>query len=236
MIYVMSDIHGNDVRYRSVMRQIKLKPEDHLYILGDVVDRFPDGLGILRETMKAPNITLLLGNHEHMMWEAIMHPDDDIAVGRWYHNGGGITHRRFKHCSKAYRKSVLDYIEQLPVNIELTVNGKDYILSHSAPIAMHRLYKFRYPEEKKFAIWHRMKKYDEVPEGKTLIFGHTPTYEYQDDLPMRIWYGDRRIGIDCGAGILQIGRLACLRLDDMKEFYSEDAFDEEHGRKTWIED
>ncbi|MEA5050658.1 MAG: hypothetical protein VB021_04200 [Oscillospiraceae bacterium] len=28
-------------------------------------------------------------------------------------------------------------------------------------------------------------------------------------------------GIDCGSGYPDVGRLACLRLDDMKEFYSE---------------
>ena len=52
MIYVMSDIHGCVARYQSVLRQIKLKKTDHLYILGDVIDRSPGGIGILRETMK----------------------------------------------------------------------------------------------------------------------------------------------------------------------------------------
>ena len=35
-----------------------------------------------------------------------------------------------------------------------------------------------------------------------------------------IWNDDRAIGIDCDCGYEQ-GRLACLRLDDMKVFYSE---------------
>ena len=36
MIYVMSDIHGNLPFFRSVMRQIRLRKNDTLYILGDV--------------------------------------------------------------------------------------------------------------------------------------------------------------------------------------------------------
>ena len=48
MIYVMSDIHGNMRRFDSVMHQINLQPEDTLYILGDVIDRHPDGIRILR--------------------------------------------------------------------------------------------------------------------------------------------------------------------------------------------
>ena len=67
----MSDIHGNSKRFDSVLKQINLQPEDTLYILGDVVDRYPDGIRILRRIMKMPNVKMLLGNHEYMMLEAM---------------------------------------------------------------------------------------------------------------------------------------------------------------------
>ena len=67
MLYVMSDIHGNEKRFRSVMAQIKLKPEDTLYVLGDVIDRHPRGIKLLRELIKKPNVKLLKGNHEIRM-------------------------------------------------------------------------------------------------------------------------------------------------------------------------
>lgn len=92
MIYVMSDIHGCDGRYRNILKQIKLKADDHLYILGDVIDRGPRGLSILRETMQKENITLLMGNHEHMMLEVLTDPDDANALWLWYRNGGKVTH------------------------------------------------------------------------------------------------------------------------------------------------
>lgn len=41
----------------------------------------------------------------------------------------------------------------------------------------------------------------------------------QDYEPLQIWYRNNLIGTDCGAAYLD-ERLACLRLDDMKEFYS----------------
>lgn len=46
MIYVMSDIHGHMRRYKDIMRQIHLKKDDHLYVLGDVIDRWSHGLPI----------------------------------------------------------------------------------------------------------------------------------------------------------------------------------------------
>ena len=47
---------------------------------------------------------------------------------------------------------------------------------------------------------------------------------------MQLWYGSHMIGLDCGSSYPEngstengySGRLACLRLDDMKEFYSVD--------------
>ena len=60
MIYVMSDIHGNHTRFRSVMDQIGLTDEDSLYILGDVIDRGHFGIQILQELMENPNVTCLL--------------------------------------------------------------------------------------------------------------------------------------------------------------------------------
>ena len=71
MIYVLSDIHGNTARFNSIMEQINLQPEDTLYVLGDVVDRYPDGIKILRRIMKMPNAKMLMGNHEYMMLQAI---------------------------------------------------------------------------------------------------------------------------------------------------------------------
>ena len=76
MIYVMSDIHGNLERFESIMRQINLKEEDTLYILGDVIDRYPYGIKLLRKIMKMPNVKMLLGNHDYMMLQAIGHCKD----------------------------------------------------------------------------------------------------------------------------------------------------------------
>ena len=41
MVYALSDIHGNKENFDKILNKIKLRPEDSLYILGDVVDVFP---------------------------------------------------------------------------------------------------------------------------------------------------------------------------------------------------
>ena len=74
MIYVLSDIHGRDDRFNSILKQIHLRSSDHLYILGDVIDRNDRGIRLLRRISRAKNMTMLLGNHEYMMSTALKDP------------------------------------------------------------------------------------------------------------------------------------------------------------------
>lgn len=232
MTYVLSDIHGNLRRFESIMNQINLQPDDTLYILGDVVDRYPHGVKILRQIMKMPNVKMLIGNHEYMMLRAIGHCKDAADEKEntnwrerrlWYRNGGMVTHEYLKHIKKEYRADVFRYIRQLPINIDVQVNGINYKLVHASPIENFMslyAYSYEYENEKEFAVWERWNECHHIPEGCVLVFGHTPTNHLQNAEPMRVWKGDNAIGIDCGCGY-DYGRLACLRLDDMKEFYSE---------------
>lgn len=74
--YVISDIHGMYGSYAEVMKL--MRPQDHLYILGDVIDRGKGGIQILQDIMKRqqnpqtnPKITFLLGNHELQFLETV---------------------------------------------------------------------------------------------------------------------------------------------------------------------
>lgn len=224
MIYVMSDIHGNSRRFNSIMEQIKLKETDTLYILGDVIDRYPDGIKILRKIMKMNNVKMLLGNHEFMMLKALKTQDYDICdpysgLSLWYRNGGQVTHNYLKHIRKDLRREVFRFLQELPINIEIEVNDKKYLLVHGAPQCNFRHTQGDYETSEEYAVWFRWKSCDSVPNGYTLIFGHTPTVYFSVDMPPVVYITDKAIGIDCGSGFDE-GRLACVRLDDMKIFYS----------------
>ena len=237
MIYVLSDIHGNERRFNSIMKQINLQPEDTLYVLGDVIDRHPGGIRILRRIMSMPNAKMLLGNHEYMMLRALGYPYDpydptseqirEDATEHWYRNGGKVTHDHWKRIRKSLRTEIIHYLLDLPLNIDVEANGIAYKLVHGAPMDEYMNHPGT-PSPIHFAVWKRWRKYDTFSGGFTMIFGHTPTKHYQDDVPMKLWYGNRMIGIDCGSGYpeegpnSEYGRLACLRLDDGKVFYSEE--------------
>lgn len=238
MTYVMSDIHGNAARFHSVMQQLGLRPEDRLYVLGDVIDRYPDGIRILRQLMRMPNAQLLLGNHEYMMLNAldrldVTGPGYPRALRVWYHNGGGVTHAYLKRIRKAVRREIFDYLRTLPLNIDIEVNGRSYLLVHGGVLARYPDHTDRYDDPEHYAVWYRMDATEPELPGKTILFGHTPTWHYQRCNPLELWHSPDggKIGIDCGCGFPPpdaqanapaYGRLACLRLEDGAVFYSEE--------------
>ena len=71
MIYVVSDIHGKRKKFDVIMRKIKLKPEDRIYVRGDVIDRGKDGIKILLDLMKMNNAIVLLCDLEIMLLKLI---------------------------------------------------------------------------------------------------------------------------------------------------------------------
>lgn len=221
MTYVLSDIHGRADRFDAILDQIQLTEEDSLYVLGDVVDRNPDGISLLQRIMQMPNTSMLLGNHEHMMLDVVKHPGVLSKLRRWYANGGEITHEKLMELPGKDRKKIYSYLESLPLNIEVSVSGVEYLLVHGVPEStISQGDYWGYDDTTQAVVWERMTRETVLPEGKTVIFGHTPTKRYQSGMPMRIWYADNLIGIDCGAAYEE-GRLCCIRLDDLKEFYSE---------------
>ena len=119
-----------------MLRQIELCDSDHLYILGDVIDRGPDSISILEDIMRRKNVTMLLGNHEHMMLDAIFHPEDDMLSFRWESNGAYPTYQSFCSLAKEKQEAMLDFLSGLSLETVISCNGQPYRLVHAAPAYM----------------------------------------------------------------------------------------------------
>ena len=232
MIYVMSDIHGNMSRFTSILTQINLQQEDTLYILGDVIDRGAHGIEILQKVMKTPNIKMLLGNHEYMMLNCVDENYRTYSKARslWMRNGGQVTLDAFNNLQPAEQQEIIDYLEVLPINIDIEVNNTKYKLVHAHSLDYFPQFgRYYYSDEIEFAVWERI-KYELPKSDYVVIFGHTPTIHYQNSTPLSIWKHEngQMIGIDCGCAYTSQGevgeklggRLGCLCLDEMKEYYA----------------
>lgn len=209
----MSDIHGEVDRFHSMLELIQFSPEDTLYIIGDVIDRYSSGIDLLEEIMETPNMVMLLGNHEQMCLNTLGPQNVFGYREMWQQNGGSKTYYELVYvCSADKRNKVLSFIEKLPDYLDIEVAGRKFHLVHGVP-----------SDDSEDRIWERPKAGDPAPmENCTVIVGHTPVCYLtgNEEETFRIWHGNGIIDIDCGCGNkTENRRLACLRLDDMAEFY-----------------
>lgn len=241
MIYVLSDIHGNKKNWLDILDQINLKEDDELYVLGDVIDRYPHGIEILQQIMRTKNMHMILGNHEYMMLNALgyQYTDEDIKMpikeqnenmNLWYMNNGLVTYEAFNKLTADEQTEIANFLKSLPLNANVEAGNQIYRLCHATIEELYDLVDFKEPESKaSFCVWDRETiGYLIEMENIKIVFGHTPTFNFQPEKnPLEIYKEGSIIGIDCGSGWPEYagdfqckGRLACLRLDDGKEFYS----------------
>lgn len=225
--YVMSDIHGRWDAYDSMLRKLGFNSfncKDKIYILGDVIDRGPDGIKILKHIINnQKHIEMLVGNHELLMIEAL----ETSNYNLWFYNGGISTIIEYQKLDSNEQLEIVNYIKSLDYNKEVELNGRIYYLVHGRPEGMTNkfcgidpswLYGMSNREQ---MVWGQMNKTMRL-SNKTVIFGHRCTNHYQDITPYRIYKEEGMIGIDCGCAYEDgNGRLGCLELEGMEEFYTE---------------
>ena len=215
--YVLSDLHGQYNKFMDMLKLIKFNDNDKMYILGDIFDRGPDPLKILDYVICRKNIDFIPGNHEYMFLEFYNTYDARL----WSYNGGRTTMTQLMKRGEDYLKALYDYLTKLPL---VKVHDK-FILTHAGLYLpknqnQYTLQEILSLQNAEFNLWSRSNINNERQyKDYTVICGHTPTlYVDPDQYQMSIVRRKGTIYIDCGATFSD-GRLACLRLEDNKEFY-----------------
>lgn len=91
MVYCISDIHGEPDKFAKMLELICFSDLDQMYIIGDAIDRGALGIDILRKIMDAPNMTMLLGNHEQMCLDTLGPHNRYGARELWRQKGGVLS-------------------------------------------------------------------------------------------------------------------------------------------------
>ena len=231
---MISDIHGNYNAYMDMLKKIQFDDDDILYILGDILDRGPNPIQIILDVMKRPNVEVLAGNHcvmaleclsfllKEITQESLVDLDSEMfgKLLNWRQNGASTTLKEFLQCDKTTQRDILAFISELDVYDEIEVAGKTYILVH-AGLGNFSLEKQLWEYELNELVWDRPDYEKMYFSDKYVISGHTPKFAIESNSkPGYIYQANHHIVIDCGSSFPG-GRLACLRLEDMKEFYVE---------------
>ncbi len=214
--YVMSDIHGEAERFYRMLKITGFSDDDMLYIIGDVIDRGNGGVELLLDIMQRKNVCLLLGNHEYMCRRC--YSSDATVVDRtlWSRNANEATVAGLGKLGAQTLEKVIAYLESLPSHMELTLGDRKFYLVHGFP-----------GKDEYERAWKRPEPDTPNPmPGYRVIVGHTPVNHLKKERSdenidhLSIFHAEGFICIDCGCGHSFRNRaLACLRLEDMAEFY-----------------
>ncbi|MGN0448172.1 MAG: metallophosphoesterase [Acutalibacteraceae bacterium] len=230
MIYVTSDLHGYPFeKFMELLEKANFSDDDFLYVLGDVIDRGNDGIKILKWLMTKQNAQLILGNHEAMLlacdflFEEITEASIDNLTGEkldfymtWMSNGGEVTTKALSSTEKDEISYILEFLREAPLYDVVSVNGRDFVLTHSGLGNFRRGKKLReYTADE--LLWTRPDITDRYFDDIITVFGHTPTLYYGDGHKGKALVTATWIDIDTGCAMGCNPML--LRLDDMKQIY-----------------
>ena len=215
--YVMSDIHGCYSELMKMLEKIKFDPKkDELIIAGDIIDRGPENLQMLRYMESKPeSVKFLMGNHDY----DFMHYCRDVermcdkGNGEFYRPSEAMSEKKYyAYFSDDYgtvKKLITGYDElmaedftrwkqlmcEFPYYAKRTIGGKNYIIVHAGYIEaadFNRDLRFLYCNGiNEFFIWARDEgiRYGGAKDS-TIIFGHTPTI-FTEELFYnggKVWY------------------------------------------------
>ena len=141
-IYAISDLHGQYDIFLKGLSDIKFSDNDFLYVIGDAIDRGPDGIRILQYIQDHKNMDLLIGNHEFMMLDAIdvntcdLIPYDKSSL--WLNRNGGVTtYRAFESLSTDNKRKLLFWLQHrcltktIDVKTDVCDDDIKFVLTHS---------------------------------------------------------------------------------------------------------
>ncbi|WP_297241102.1 metallophosphoesterase [uncultured Flavonifractor sp.] len=234
MVYCISDLHGDYFKYRTLLENLSFQSRDTLYVLGDVIDRGPDGVRLLQDMMTRPNVVPILGNHEltaaiclRWLLEEITEArlaalgTEQLAVYQnWMHNGGEPTLRALSRLSQEERQELLAYLQEMDLYAQVKAGGRTFVLVHGgldhfAPdkaLEDYELEDFLFCRPRPDAVFY---------PDRFLVYGHTPTrllhHQMGNPPSDTIFRHGNQIAIDCGCG--HGGKLGCLCLETLEEFY-----------------
>lgn len=134
--FAISDIHGNWNKFQAMLKKIEFKNTDDLFILGDVIDKNPNGIKILKFIIDKKNIHFIPGNHEEDLFDMInlsKKGKRHNGFDSWIKDEGADTSKDFFALSKKEQDDIINFIGNSPITKIIEVDEKVFHLSHMMP-------------------------------------------------------------------------------------------------------
>jgi serine/threonine protein phosphatase 1 len=225
MTYVVANLHGNYTKFKELVKLIKLKDTDVMYVLGDMVDYGDESMELLGDLSIRYNVYPIVGEHDYTALKMLSGFEKMLKSGEtpdkkfitrmteWFADGGQSTLDSFRTLDAEMKEGIIDYLSDMTLYEELEVGGKEYLLVHAGIAGFKKGVDLEELDPEAFfteALDLTKRYFDD----KTIIVGHAPTTEFNNS---QIYKTARAINVDCGCAF--DGKLGCLCLDTGREFY-----------------
>lgn len=198
----IGDVHGCIDEFNELLKKLSYDPrEDRLILLGDLIDRGPDSVGVVRKAREM-RLECVMGNHEH-------------KFVKWFRSQGtrvDVYDKREFYTELSDQD--ITYIHDMPTYIEL----EDVIVVHAGlkpgiVLSEQRkddLMYLRYTDsDRKFISLKKISKLGKEATGaifwtqfwsgpKSVVYGHN-VHSYEDPLIEEVAPGVFCYGLDTGA-------------------------------------
>lgn len=127
-VFVVGDLDASYSKLEDELNKVGFNAQqDQLISLGDVIDRGRDSVKLIKY-LQDIGAHMVLGNHEHMMLEALL-SRDSYAMRMWMQNGGKW------HQSEPIQTLIemCKWLKQQPLALKLAYKGKTIGISHTLP-------------------------------------------------------------------------------------------------------
>lgn len=232
-VLVMSDLHAHREGFHFLLKRAGFTENDILVIVGDILEKGPDSLGLLRDLMrlkKTHAVHTLMGNVDYWRLSGLISDDEkaqkdllltSIAYKNWWPSGIlfemlselGIpmtedldTKSVFPVLRDRFREE-LAFLSSCPAILE----AGNKIFVHGG-IPHEDLHEFENEERHRFLKWDRFMESD-VSFRKTVVVGHWPVTLYSKSFPSATPVYDQAkniLVIDGGCGVKKEGQINLL--------------------------
>lgn len=166
----IGDIHGCHRQFQALLDAVRLTRDDHLILLGDLIDCGPDSAGVIKTVLalkRSFDVTAILGNHEEMMLAA---RDNRDKYGDWLKNGGDATLKSYAGVRGELRDVPAEHWAFLSKSLVQYVETETHLFVHASAYPDMAL-----DEQPAYMLrWERCDRIMPHESGKTIVCGHTP--------------------------------------------------------------
>ncbi|ALJ05068.1 metallophosphatase [Pseudalgibacter alginicilyticus] len=226
-VFAIGDIHGGLKALIQVLNKMEVTEEDTLIFVGDYVDGWSESAQVVQfliELSEKIKCVFIKGNHDVWCQEWLKSEKVDLT---WYMHGGKETMESYVGFSDVEKKAHFQFFNSMPLYY---LDDENRLFLHAGFTSMHGVEKEVFETTFYFdrTLWEMVLTMDKtltedseiypkrLKHYKEIFIGHTPTTNFNSELPMRaanVW------NIDTGAAFR--GKLTGLEINTKKIYQSD---------------